>query len=141
MLRYEVEKQIFDNDLPVEEIPRVWNKLFAQWFGLEVPDDAHGCLQDVHWSMAAFGYFPTYTLGNLYAAQLLNKMSDDLGSIDTLVSSGDWSAILDWLRNEIHQHGMMYDPSELIERATGKLPSPEAFLNYIETKYSQIYDL
>ncbi|MBT3772432.1 MAG: carboxypeptidase M32 [Euryarchaeota archaeon] len=141
MLRYEVEKQIFDNDLPVEEIPRVWNELFAQWFGLEVPDDAHGCLQDVHWSMAAFGYFPTYTLGNLYAAQLLNKMSDDLGSIDTLVSSGDWSAILDWLRNEIHQHGMMYDPSELIERATGKLPSPEAFLNYIETKYSQIYDL
>ena len=139
MLRYEIEKKIFEEDLPVSEIPAVWNTMFAEWFGIEVPDDSLGCLQDVHWSCGAFGYFPTYTLGNLYAAQLCEKMVDDLGDLDEVIRSGDWSPILAWLRENIHSHGMLYDPSELIERATGQPPSPEPFLEYIEKKYSQIY--
>ena len=139
MLRYEIEKKIFEEDLPVSEIPTVWNTMFAEWFGIEVPDDSLGCLQDVHWSCGAFGYFPTYTLGNLYAAQLCEKMVDDLGDLDEVIRSGDWSPILAWLREKIHSHGMLYDPSELIERATGQPPSPEPFLEYIEKKYSQIY--
>ena len=141
MLRYEIEKKIFEEDLPVSEIPVVWNSMFAEWFGIEVPDDSLGCLQDVHWSCGAFGYFPTYTLGNLYAAQLCEKMVDDLGDLDEVIRSGDWSSILAWLREKIHSHGMLYDPSELIERATGQPPSPEPFLEYIEKKYSQIYGL
>lgn len=141
MLRYEVEKKIFNEDLSVDEIPKVWNELFEQWFGIEVKDDAHGSLQDVHWSMAAFGYFPTYTLGNMYAAQLFAKMDEELGSLTDIIESGDWSIILAWLREKIHQHGMMYGPSKLIEHATGCPPSPDAFLDYVETKYSRIYGL
>jgi carboxypeptidase Taq len=141
MMRYEIEKKIFEEDLPVAEIPEVWNTMFAEWFGIEVPDDSMGCLQDVHWSYGAFGYFPTYTLGNLYAAQLSAKMVDDLGDLDEIIRSGDWSPILAWLREKIYSHGMLYDPSELIERATGQPPSPEPFLDYVEKKYSRIYEL
>ena len=73
--------------------------MFKSWFGVDVPNDRLGCLQDIHWSMGAFGYFPTYTLGNLYAAQLLESMADELGDIDQIVESGDWSTLLQWLRS------------------------------------------
>ena len=91
--------------------------------------------------MAAFGYFPTYTLGNLYASQLLQAMSDDLGDIDEIVQSGDWSSLLNWLRPKIHHQGSKWTPSELIEKATGMPPSPEPFLQYVEQKYSNLYNL
>ena len=111
------------------------------WFGIDVPNDSSGCLQDIHWSMGAFGYFPTYTLGNLYAAQLLESMSDELGDIDDIISSGDWSSMLSWLRTRIHESGSVMTPSQLIESATGNAPSPDAFLNYVESKYSKLYNL
>ena len=141
MLRYEIEKQIFEEDLPVEKIPEVWNSLFEQWFGITVPEDRLGCLQDVHWSMGAFGYFPTYTLGNLYAAQLLEAMSEDLGSIQDSISSGDWSPMLNWLRERVHKRGSALLPADLIEEATGSPPSSEPFLRYVEEKYGAIYSL
>ena len=89
--------------------------MFEEWFDVKVPNDTMGCLQDIHWSMGAFGYFPTYTLGNLYAAQLLESMQDELGDIDALVSSGDWSSLLQWLRPRIHEQGSKMSPAELIE--------------------------
>ena len=141
MLRYEIEKQIFNENLSVDDLPKLWNSMFEKWFGLEVPNDTKGCLQDIHWSMGAFGYFPTYTLGNLYASQLLQAMSEDLGDIDTIIESGDWSSLLDWLRPRIHEEGSKWTPSELIENATGIPPSPEPFLNYVEEKYSKLYNL
>ena len=141
MLRYEIEKQIFNENLSVDDLPKLWNSMFEEWFGLEVPNDTKGCLQDIHWSMGAFGYFPTYTLGNLYASQLLQAMSEDLGDIDTIIESGDWSSLLDWLRPRIHEEGSKWTPSELIENATGIPPSPEPFLNYVEEKYSKLYNL
>ncbi len=141
MIRYEIEKMIFNEGLAVEDIPETWNKMMKDWFGIEVPDDSFGCLQDIHWSMGAFGYFPTYTLGNLYAAQLLESMEEDLGDIDEIISSGDWSSMLSWLRLQIHENGSVMTPSELIESATGKAPSPDAFLNYVESKYSKLYNL
>ena len=141
MLRYEIEKQIFEEDLPVEKIPEVWNSLFEQWFGITVPEDRLGCLQDVHWSMGAFGYFPTYTLGNLYAAQLLKSMGEELGDINTIIQSGDWSSILEWLQDRIHLKGSTLSPSELITKATGSEPSPEPFLQYVEEKYGKLYSL
>ena len=141
MIRYEIEKMIFNEGLAVEEIPETWNKMMKDWFGIEVPNDSLGCLQDIHWSMGAFGYFPTYTLGNLYAAQLLQSMSDELGDIGEIISSGDWSSMLTWLRTRIHQNGSLMTPSQLIESATGRAPSPEDFLNYVEIKYSKLYKL
>jgi carboxypeptidase Taq len=141
MLRYEIEKKIFNENLPISQLPETWNSMFEEWFGVKVPDDGVGCLQDIHWSMGAFGYFPTYTLGNLYAAQLLEAMEKDLGDIDAVVSSGDWSVLLQWLRPRIHEQGSKMTPAELIESATGSPPSPEPFLRYVEGKYGSLYGL
>ena len=141
MLRYEMEKLIFNQELSVEKIPETWNQMFEDWFGIEVDKDSNGCLQDIHWSMGAFGYFPTYTLGNLYAAQLLETMSKQLGDIDTLVESGNWSGIQVWLRENIHQKGSQSSATELIEEITGSASSPEPFLNYVENKYRRLYKL
>jgi carboxypeptidase Taq len=141
MLRYEIEKKIFNENLPIEQLPATWNSMFEEWFGIQVPEDRVGCLQDIHWSMGAFGYFPTYTLGNLYAAQLLETMADDLGNIDEVISSGDWSSMLQWLRPRIHEQGSKHTPAELIEQATGSPPSPEPFLRYVEEKYGSLYGL
>ncbi len=91
--------------------------------------------------MAAFGYFPTYTLGNLYAAQLLDAMGDELGDINAIVESGNWLPMLDWLRTNIHQNGSKYTPSELIKLATGIPPTPQPFINYVEKKYGELYNL
>ena len=115
--------------------------MISEWFGITVPNDTLGCLQDIHWSMAAFGYFPTYTLGNLYAAQLLEAMESDIGSISDHISSGDWTHMLEWLRNKIHRRGSALLPADLIEEATGVPPSSEAFLRYVEEKYGEIYSL
>jgi carboxypeptidase Taq len=141
MIRYEIEKKIFNQDLEVEDIPQAWNQMFSDWFGLEVPSDQMGCLQDIHWSMGAFGYFPTYTLGNLYSAQLLESMAEYLGPIDEIIESGDWSSMLEWLGGKIHAKGSLLSPSELIEQATGSAPSPDAYLKYVEEKYSRLYGL
>jgi len=141
MLRYEIEKKIFNEGLPAEDIPDTWNAMFQSWFGVDVPSDDVGCLQDIHWSMGAFGYFPTYTLGNLYAAQLLESMRQDLGDVDAIVASGDWSPMLAWLRPRIHQRGSVVSPAELIEDATGSPPTPEPFLDYVESKYRSLYNL
>lgn len=141
MIRYEIEKELFNGDLSVEDLPAAWNAMFKEWFGLDVPEDRMGCLQDIHWSMGAFGYFPTYTLGNLYAAQLLEAMGEEFGNIDDMIATGDWSPMLDWLRPKIHQRGSQVSPAELITDATGTPPSPEPFLRYVERKYGQLYNL
>ncbi len=141
MLRYEIEKQLFNGDLEVDDLPEAWNSMFKSWFDVDVPEDRLGCLQDIHWSMGAFGYFPTYTLGNLYAAQLLEAMAGELGDIDALVASGDWQPMLDWLRPRIHERGSQVSPAQLIEDATGSPPSPEPFLRYVERKYGSLYGL
>ena len=141
MIRYEIEKQMFEGDLSIADLPHVWNSMMRDWFGLEVNEDRLGCLQDIHWSMGAFGYFPTYTLGNLYAAQLLEAMSGDLGDMDALIRGGDWSAPLTWLKARIHERGSLLLPPALIEEATGSPPTAAAFLRYIEGKYSRLYGL
>ncbi len=141
MLRYELEKKIFNENLSVKDIPNTWNQMFNEWFGIEVPEDRMGCLQDIHWSMGAFGYFPTYTLGNLYAAQLLEAMSQEIGDVDKIIETGDWSPMLDWLRPKIHRQGSKLTPSELIEQATGVPPTPQPFIDYVESKYSKLYNL
>ena len=141
MLRYEIEKQLFNGELEVDDLPTAWNSMFKDWFGIEVPEDRLGCLQDIHWSMGAFGYFPTYTLGNLYAAQLLEAMTSELGDVDDLIGAGDWQPMLDWLRPRIHARGSLVSPAQIIEDATGSPPSPEPFLRYVERKYGALYGL
>ena len=139
ILRYEIEKQLFNGDLDVNDLPKVWNQMFKEWFGLDVINDTTGVLQDIHWSMGAFGYFPTYTLGNLYAAQLFETMKHEFEDMNKMIENGDWNLLLKWLKEKIHEKGRLYNPSDLIKNATGNAPSSKPFLKYLNEKYSAIY--
>jgi carboxypeptidase Taq len=134
VLRFEVEEKIFSGELAVADIPAYWNERFKLLIGLEVKDDAHGCLQDIHWSMAGFGYFPTYTLGSINAAQIYQAVERSVGDIDALLSQGEYQIILGFLREKIHQHGRRYLPNDLIQAATGSQPTTDAFLSYLRKK-------
>ncbi|MGF1677790.1 MAG: carboxypeptidase M32 [Candidatus Methylacidiphilales bacterium] len=138
ILRFEVEDRLFNGDLDVEDVPSFWNERFKAFVGLEVPDDARGCLQDIHWSMGGFGYFPTYTLGSLNAAQLYAAADIELGGLSENIALGNYEPLLSWLRKQIHTQGRRYLPGALMEAATGRAPSAEPFLKYIREKVNQL---
>lgn len=140
-LRFELEVALIEGKLKVEELPERWNAAMKEYLGVVPPDDAKGVLQDVHWSGGSFGYFPSYALGNLYAAQFMEALRQDLPDLWSRVEAGDFEAILSWLREKIHRFGHMYFPEELCEKVTGAKLSPEPFLRYIQEKYSTVYRL
>ena len=139
IIRFRLERALIAGDLKVSDLPEAWNAAYSELLGIEVPDDSSGCLQDVHWSAGLFGYFPTYALGNLYAAQFSRQMENDLGALEGLMENKGAAAILDWLRKNIHVHGRIYPPGELCRRVTGSDLDPAHFLSYLESKYSEVY--
>ncbi len=141
LLRFELEVALLSDDLKVADLPAAWNEKMQAYLGLTPPNDAQGVLQDIHWSQGYFGYFPTYTLGNLISAQLWNAMQTDLGDPYALVEKGDFGPILDWLREKVHRHGAKFEPQELVRRVTGSDIQAEPYLDYLEAKYSQVYGL
>ncbi|HMK45163.1 MAG TPA: carboxypeptidase M32 [Methanocella sp.] len=141
MLRYEIESAIFAGKLKTGEIPEFWNDRFERYLGIEVPDDTHGCLQDVHWAWGSFGYFPTYALGNLYSAQLWGAAKRKVAGLEDRIASGDTAALLWWLRDNVHRHGKRYCASDLITKATGERPSEDHFIRYVKEKYGNIYGI
>lgn len=140
-LRFELEVELIEGKLKVEELPTRWNGAMKEYLGVVPPDDAQGVLQDVHWSGGSFGYFPSYALGNLYAAQFMEALRADLPDLWENVRGGKTEPILSWLREKIHRFGRMYFPEELCEKVTGKNPSPAPFLRYLEEKYAAVYRL
>lgn len=141
ILRFELELQLFNKELEVADLPEAWNGRFEDYFGFAVPDDSKGVLQDVHWSGGSFGYFPTYSLGNIYNAMLTEKMEGDMPGMWDDVASGRFEGILAWLRKEIHRHGKTYLPSDLMKKAAGKEASPDALIRHLDEKYTEIYGL
>lgn len=141
ILRFELEKGLIEGSIKVREIPEVWNAKMSNSLGITPGNNRDGCLQDIHWSMGGFGYFPTYILGNIYAAQLFGAFAKDHSDWEKRVASGEFSFITGWLHEKIHKHGRRYTTHELIQRATGRAISPEAYLEYLGRKYSQIYTL
>jgi len=141
VLRFEIETALIEGRLAVKDVPEAWNARFKELLGLDVPNDAQGCLQDIHWSHASMGYFPTYALGNLYAAQLMEKIQEDVPGLWDGVAQGDFAPLLDWLRANVHRVGRRKTATELITDATGSAPSPAAFLRYLEGKYLPLYGL
>ena len=141
MLRFELETGLIDGSIAVNDLPELWNKAMERYLGITPPDDAHGVLQDVHWSWGAFGYFPSYMLGNLYSAQIFAKLRSDLPDLDERIAAGDFIPLLSWLRENVHRFGGIYDPNELIERVTGEGLNPSYFVSYVTEKYSDIYRL
>jgi carboxypeptidase Taq len=141
MVRFELERLLIGGQLDPADLPTEWNRRYREYLGLEVPDDRRGCLQDVHWSMGAFGYFPTYTLGTLYSAQFFSAARRDLPGLEDGFAAGDFAPLLKWLRTHLHAHGRRYSPAELCERATGKPVSSEPYLEYLEGKLRPLYGL
>jgi carboxypeptidase Taq len=117
LIRFELELEIFEGDLELTELPEAWNARYRDYLGLEVPDDAHGVLQDVHWAAGAFGYFPTYSLGNIIAGQLWDAAERDLGDLPSRIGDGDLASLGEWLRDHVHRYGRRLSPAEILERA------------------------
>lgn len=141
ILRFELEQALLSGDLPAAELPGAWNDGLERLLGIRPADDREGCLQDVHWSGTSFGYFPTYALGNLYAAQLREAALAADPAVGPALEEGDWAPLLAWLGREVHQPGRKYPPAELIRRATGQALSADAFIRYVTDKFGDLYGL
>jgi carboxypeptidase Taq len=135
MLRYELEKRILDGTLAVRDLPEAWNEGLEQRLGLRPANDAEGCLQDVHWAIGSFGYYPSYALGAFIAAQLYESLRSDLPELDTQIAAGQFGGLFDWLRQNVHGVGARVSSQELITNATGKPLSAAPWLRYAESKY------
>ncbi|MCC6547608.1 carboxypeptidase M32 [Candidatus Sumerlaeota bacterium] len=139
IIRFELEVGIFRGDLSVGDIPAAWNKLYKEYLGLDVPSDTLGCLQDVHWAYGSFGYFPTYTLGNIYCAMLVERMERDMPALWEMVAQGQFAPILQWLRENIHKVGRRHESAELIERVTGMPVTCDPLIRHLANKYRHLY--
>lgn len=141
MVRFELEKALIEGSLKPEDVPDAWNEKMRLYLGISPSSDIEGCLQDIHWSMGGFGYFPTYALGNLYAAQFFEAFATDHPDWKNQISNGNLKQLRSWLNQKIHRFGRQYIPEELCERATGKPLSEKPFVNYLEQKYKPLYRL
>ena len=138
MVRYEIEKLLFDGKIDSKELPTVWNNMMKEYLGVEVPDDTHGVLQDSHWSGGMFGYFPSYSLGSAMGAQFLKAMEKEL-DVKKLVTENKIPVIVNWLTEHIYKFGCMYEPSELLEMCCGEKFDPSCYVDYLTAKFSAIY--
>jgi carboxypeptidase Taq len=141
MLRTELEIGLMDGTLAVGELPDAWREASRRTLGVVPPDDATGVLQDIHWSGGAFGYFPTYTLGNLAAVQIFEAAVRDVPSLPADIARGEFGGLRDWLRRQVHRHGRKFEPDELLVRATGRPLEAAPYLGYLRAKYGEIYGL
>ncbi len=141
MLRFEIEQALIGGDLAVDDLPGAWNELFQRDFGMTPPDDSLGCMQDVHWSAGLFGYFPTYSLGNMYASQFFEQANTDLGDLHEQFRRGEFAPLKEWLRSKIHVHGKRYSAPRLVEIVTGKPLSAAPLLRHLKGKVGPLYGL
>jgi carboxypeptidase Taq len=139
IVRFELEQALLSGDLAVADLPAAWNQKYEEVLGLKPGNHAEGCLQDIHWSAGLIGYFPTYTLGNLYAAQLFAQAETDLGGLEEAFAHGDYQSLLAWLRQKVHCEGQRRRPAELIEHITGNKPDHRPLIASLKRKYSELY--
>jgi carboxypeptidase Taq len=135
ILRYNIEKKLYKGDIRITDIPEIWNVDFKNIFGLDVKEHRLGCMQDVHWFEGSFGYFPTYTQGDCYASQLFNTAKKDLVDLPGELRKGNLKPLNEWLKENIHSQGQLYDAPDLIERATGEKPNAKYFLDHLKNRY------
>ncbi|SEQ27177.1 carboxypeptidase Taq [Virgibacillus subterraneus] len=140
MIRYELEKALINDEISVSDLPHLWNEKMEDYLGIKPPTDREGVLQDIHWSGGDFGYFPSYALGYMYAAQFHNTMKTKL-NVDDLIRNNQFDQIRNWLTENIHQYGKMKKPLEIIEDVTKEKLNPDYLVNYLTNKYSKIYNL
>ncbi len=139
MVRFEIELEVIEGRVQVEELPELWNAKIQEYLGITPSNDAEGVLQDVHWSFGAFGYFPTYTLGNLYAAMLFHQAKKDMADLEQNISQGNFLPLKNWLNDRVHQWGRQYSAKGLIQRVTSQALTPEPFIQDLEQKFGNLY--
>lgn len=138
IIRYEIEKMIFNDEVSIDDLPQIWNDKYEEYLGIRPENDLEGIVQDVHWSGGSFGYFPSYALGYMYAAQLQHAMQKDI-DVDAVLASNDYSAIKNWLTTNIHQYGASRKPNQLILDATGEALNPQYLIDYMKSIYYDVY--
>jgi len=138
LIRYEIEKKLIQGEMETGEIPEYWNQLYEKYLGVKVPDDKQGCLQDVHWSHGSFGYFPTYSLGSLYAAQFYLEMNKKKRSLDKMIETGNLQYIQTWMQENIYRHGRRFSSEQLCKKACGKGLDPKDLIIYLSRKYNSL---
>jgi carboxypeptidase Taq len=140
ILRYELERDIFARRVALEDLPEAWNARMREYFGLEVPNNTIGVMQDVHWSEGLFGYFPTYSLGNVLSLQLWQRIRQELPNLDAGIATGETGELSAWLKENIHQHGRKFTPKELLQKVLGvETFDPEPLIGYLEAKVNDLY--
>ncbi|MCG6155491.1 carboxypeptidase M32 [Rubinisphaera margarita] len=141
MLRFELEQMLISGELDAADVPTAWNEKFEAYLGLVPPDDAHGCLQDVHWSAGLIGYFPTYALGNVYASQFFGAAHDQISGLDDLIAKGEFAPLKKWLNENIHQRGQQYSALDLVKVVTNHEFDAEPLVTHLRTKFRDVYRL
>ena len=141
MIRFKLERDMLNGDMAIKDLPGIWNQLYKEYLGVTVPDDRRGCLQDVHWSMGAIGYFPTYTLGTLLAAQLFERARKDVPGLEEGFTRGEFAPLLSWLRKNVHSEGRRYRLDELCLKVTGASLSADPMMRHLEAKLLPLYGL
>ena len=140
MVRYQLEKAVFAGEIEVKDLPYHWNRLYKEYLGVDVPDDTNGVLQDSHWSGGNIGYFPSYALGSAYGAQFLRKMKETV-DVEKCIAEGNLAPINEWNRENIWQYGQLYTPQQILENVLGQPFDANVFCDYLEEKFSELYDL
>ncbi|MCL2168654.1 MAG: carboxypeptidase M32 [Defluviitaleaceae bacterium] len=139
MVRYEIERMLFNDEITVRQLPEVWNKKFEEYLGVTPPNNTLGVLQDIHWSWGMFGYFPTYSLGSAYAAQFFAQMQKDGLDVKGLIAKGDFAAITAWLTDKLHRHGSIYPPAKLLKDICGEQLNADYYTTYLKEKFEELY--
>jgi carboxypeptidase Taq len=141
IIRFELEQEMMEGTLALKDVPEAWNARMKQYLGVDVPNDAQGCLQDIHWSGGMLGYFPTYQLGNIIAAQIWEKVLADIPDLYAQFERGEFMPLREWLREKLHRHGRKFTPKETIQRVVGGPIDVAPYLRYLKSKFGEIYNL
>jgi carboxypeptidase Taq len=139
IIRFQIERDLFENKIEVNELPEIWNQKYKENLGLRIENDSEGVMQDTHWASGFYGYFPSYALGNIYSGQILAALAKDIQNWRSQLAQGNLKNIKGWLTRNVHSHGDLYDPTDLIRRITGKELDAEPYLQYLPEKYSKLY--
>lgn len=139
IIRFNIERDLFADKITVKELPEIWNQGYKEYLGIKIENDSEGVMQDTHWASSLYGYFPSYALGNIYSGQFLEKMNKDLPDWRKQLAKGNFADAKQWLANNIHKQGNLYDPAVLVKKVTGKEPAVKPYLNYLNEKYSELY--
>jgi carboxypeptidase Taq len=139
IIRFEIERDLFADKITVNELPQVWNEKYAEYLGVKVKNDSEGVMQDTHWASGLYGYFPSYTLGNIYSGQITDAITKDNPDWRKELAEGKLKQVNEWLRTNIHSQGNLFDPEEIMKNATGKTLDAQPYLEYLNEKYGKLY--